>query len=786
MEVENFRPPYSLNFLSPLPAEFRPETYNPRHPGPFGVADSIVVYGGVGNAVPIGTYTVEIEDSCGRKASATIDVDYVKPTPDLRGVNNGCFAVSGYITARIPERLIVFAEIVRAPALYPETTPFNVSSLIDITNGSFRIDDLPTGEYFITLEDNCGDRYEELLVVVPEFEERDFVATTQPDCSTGFGGVKLESENGRIVSAFVTAAPDGFNNGVTPLEVTEFIDAQGNLYLDSLPQGNYRFEGTDSCGIEGLVNVTVVGAQTPSDTAVIPLPRCNTFNIDLFDTTAVSSATYWLQMENPLVPGEWVNPQNNTVYTEGTYPNPTNSVALINNQTNVNFDFSGVFRVVKAFEAIGNGTAVKNCISVLGHPFSYSDDVVINDLYVLACRPNDVFVDATGLPPLTYSIYEKDGRPFNLNNGTNPIFSNLAPGVYRFRVENACTEQQVTLRDITTIPIIAVANPVDDMQLCIESGVSDFQEFNLEDQTPIILGSQSPLIYTVTYHRSRADASSGNNPLASPYTNTRNPETIFARVIHNFINICPSIVSFRIRTTVNPLLTIPAQQYICSDVGKLVLSANEGYEEYIWTSDRSFNQLSNSAIEVSEPGIYSVTVNRIVDNLPPCSATVDIEVLASESPQEVSFEIKDWTEHDNAIEVNVASEGSFEYSLDGDNYQESNKFTELDTGVYNIYIRNTAGCGLITREVVLLNYPKFFTPNGDGTHETWHIKYSMLEPGLIVYIYDRFGKLITNFDAQSDGWDGTLNGQPLPSTDYWFVVNRQDGRVLKGHFSLLR
>jgi gliding motility-associated-like protein len=86
----------------------------------------------------------------------------------------------------------------------------------------------------------------------------------------------------------------------------------------------------------------------------------------------------------------------------------------------------------------------------------------------------------------------------------------------------------------------------------------------------------------------------------------------------------------------------------------------------------------------------------------------------------------------------------------------------------------------------LLNYPHYFTPNGDGIHDYWYIKHSENEPQFQVYIYDRYGKLITGFPSGSVGWDGTLNGRQLFSDDYWFVVQREDGRLLKGHFTLKR
>ena len=107
-------------------------------------------------------------------------------------------------------------------------------------------------------------------------------------------------------------------------------------------------------------------------------------------------------------------------------------------------------------------------------------------------------------------------------------------------------------------------------------------------------------------------------------------------------------------------------------------------------------------------------------------------------------------------------------------------------GRHFVYVRDKNGCGIAKDEVYLLTYPKFFTPNGDGENETWRIKFAHAEPDMDVHIYDRYGKLITSFKGSSPGWDGTMNGYKLPSTDYWFVVKRQDGKEFKGHFSMIR
>ncbi len=82
--------------------------------------------------------------------------------------------------------------------------------------------------------------------------------------------------------------------------------------------------------------------------------------------------------------------------------------------------------------------------------------------------------------------------------------------------------------------------------------------------------------------------------------------------------------------------------------------------------------------------------------------------------------------------------------------------------------------------------PKFFTPNGDTYNDTWKIKLSDFEEGLTVNIYDRYGKLIKTLASNTSEWDGKHNGIDLPSSDYWFVVTRANGKEHKGHFSLKR
>jgi len=148
--------------------------------------------------------------------------------------------------------------------------------------------------------------------------------------------------------------------------------------------------------------------------------------------------------------------------------------------------------------------------------------------------------------------------------------------------------------------------------------------------------------------------------------------------------------------------------------------------------------------------------------------------------------LEDFIPNNNSISLTVSGLGDYEYSLDGINYQPNSYFDNLQGGEYTIYVRDRYGCGVVTEEVYLLNYMKFFTPNGDDVNEYWRVLGSQYEPDLEVNIFDRYGKLLTAFNGNDRGWDGSYNGQNMPSNDYWFVIKRGDGKTYKGHFTLKR
>jgi gliding motility-associated-like protein len=149
--------------------------------------------------------------------------------------------------------------------------------------------------------------------------------------------------------------------------------------------------------------------------------------------------------------------------------------------------------------------------------------------------------------------------------------------------------------------------------------------------------------------------------------------------------------------------------------------------------------------------------------------------------------VNDFLENDNSVElIPPTTGGPYEYSLDGIKYQVSNVFAGLSIGNYTAYIRNTATCDFSIFEVTLLDYPLFFTPNGDGLNDTWKIENLSLFPEAIVSIFDRYGKLLSQINTLKNSWDGKYNDLKMPSDDYWFSINFGGGKIIKGHFTLKR
>jgi len=258
-------------------------------------------------------------------------------------------------------------------------------------------------------------------------------------------------------------------------------------------------------------------------------------------------------------------------------------------------------------------------------------------------------------------------------------------------------------------------------------------------------------------------------------------------------------ISGTIRVSPLPVITLPADGYICVDENGLpkagstfelttgILPTNHTFE---W-SDASgvIPTATGNSYIATAPGDYSVTVTNTITG---CFNTATTTVISSYPPLSVKATASQFFTQDQIVTVVALPIGNYEYQVDNGAWQDSNQFFNLPSGEHHFVVRDKIGCGELPTSIIIIDYPKFFTPNNDGYNDTWNI----VDLNILtnqetdkIEIYDRYGKLLKEISPKGKGWDGTLNGKPLPSTDYWFKVYYVEEGVskeFKAHFALKR
>ena len=209
--------------------------------------------------------------------------------------------------------------------------------------------------------------------------------------------------------------------------------------------------------------------------------------------------------------------------------------------------------------------------------------------------------------------------------------------------------------------------------------------------------------------------------------------------------------------------------------GALIIGANQSY--YTATS----------------LGTYSVIATNRATGCK--SSQVFGTVIEAQQATDFFTSIDDtFTENNVLTVVVIGGSGPFYYQLDNGPLQTSNVFYQIPSGIHTITITDDTNCTQISKLITVMGYPKFFTPNGDGNNDFWNIyAYNNLSESQ-VFIFNREGKFLKQFNPIGNGWDGTYNGELVPATDYWFLVKYKENnlngvkedREFRAHFSLKR
>ncbi|AVI49986.1 hypothetical protein C5O00_01915 [Pukyongia salina] len=317
-----------------------------------------------------------------------------------------------------------------------------------------------------------------------------------------------------------------------------------------------------------------------------------------------------------------------------------------------------------------------------------------------------------------------------------------------------------------------------------------------------ILGGQDPSVYLLSFHPTLEDAHANTNALGSPFANTINPQLIYARV-ENSGTDCYDITQVILKVEELPEVFLEESYRLCVDANGNPIPQEEGslsppvidtgldpaLYSFEWFIDGQL-QLGQDdpSIVALSGGTYSVIVT---ENNSGCSTEAVTTVTISSPP--LAWDAQVVTPAfagAHAIQATAEGLGEYSFQLDDGPFQSEGLFEGVLPGMHLVTIKDVNGCGSVTVEVSIIDYPRFVTPNQDGYHDTWNIiGIAGGDPTAKIYIFDRFGKLLKQLSPLGEGWDGTYNGNPMPSSDYWFLVEYTEDETrkeFKGHFTLKR
>ncbi len=378
-------------------------------------------------------------------------------------------------------------------------------------------------------------------------------------------------------------------------------------------------------------------------------------------------------------------------------------------------------------------------------------------------------------------------NPINYTNRFNSeeIFVKIitekgCPSITSFIIENVTTTPSTQLPNFYTCEN-------SDTVLNNSEGIFDLDFIKLE----IISILNTPPNYEIKFYPTYLDAQTKLNEIGGLYTSTT--REIWIR-IEDENNSCNGVFSFTIVVNEEIEINIEEKYTICDSNVQSPIVLDGGISNTSWTwRNISLQVLSTERFfPLVDEGKFSVVLVKEENGLV-CTETIYFDVYTSIAPtlQEIRVD-------NDQIFISVRGTGNYEFSLDNITYSGSSKshtFTDLEAGIYTIYVRDVDGCLYAIQEnVLLVKFPRYFTPNGDGINDYWKLYgpindyYSSAE----LVVYDRYGNLLytMNFIENNLGWDGTFNNKKLPATDYWYKIIFKDFNdntfEKKGHFSLTR
>lgn len=261
---------------------------------------------------------------------------------------------------------------------------------------------------------------------------------------------------------------------------------------------------------------------------------------------------------------------------------------------------------------------------------------------------------------------------------------------------------------------------------------------------------------------------------------------------------------FTLSLTVYPqpqiVITASDQQLCLGSIIQFFGTANGmGFpvNQWMWKiSDEGASSLQNPVWLFKKTGVQRVT--SYIFNEKGCSsdtAKIDIPVFPKPQLQLTNLVDVDWGDSIQLIPKLVSGQ-NLSYKWTPGLYLSSDTVVSpfarpFEDITYQLKIIGDGFC--LASDTVHVNVrklpeiPNIFSPNGDGIHDTWQIRYLQDYPNSSVQLFSRTGQLVYSSTASGLPWDGTYDGKPVPVATYYYVIKLNNGKPpLSGSVIVIR
>lgn len=273
------------------------------------------------------------------------------------------------------------------------------------------------------------------------------------------------------------------------------------------------------------------------------------------------------------------------------------------------------------------------------------------------------------------------------------------------------------------------------------------------------------------------------------YTNGVNHQSVAVYTVIATNSICGTSKPYEVKVKVDEPISgeITGINAICEGQSTMLDASSFQAGTYSWmAAGTPLGVMDVINVSPAQTTTYELNMTRGL-----CSASASYQVIVSTNPVIVRIDSVALRDREIILDPSYGT-APYTYSVDSREPDVNSIKKDLSFSTHIAKVVDAAGCSTTMQfamEPPAISIPEHFSPNGDGTNDTWVCpSLADVYPNSLVSIYDRFGKLLIQFlGADANGWDGTYQGVPMPSTDYWYQIDIEEINMqYVGHFTLIR